>query len=235
MQSGNLVLPLARGRDLGEFSLPAGHVVSDDLIAQNVEHLIEARAGVDGDVHRKDAGAEMFAGRSERLVKIRIDLIQGVDGQNLRDAKVGRVIPDPLGADADAVLGVDDNEGKIGHAQPAQRFADEIQVARRVDHIELLAHPLGMKQGGLHGYVPLLFADMVIGHRGPVGDAAHSPDHAAASQHGLAQHGFAAGSMADDGEVADIGRRVFLHNVSYRSTTGQCQLIRAMSDSITNC
>ena len=214
MQLDDLFLPRAGGRDLREFSPAGSEIVSDDLIAQHVQHLVETGAGIDRDVHGKNAGAEMFAGRSQGLVEIRIDLVQGIDDQNFRDAEVGRVIPDPFGADADAVLGMDDHQGKIGHTQSAERFADEIQVAGRVNDVELLAHPFGMEQGSLHGNAPLLFADVIIGDRAAIGDPAHAADDAAASQHGLAQHGFTAGSMAGDGEVADIGWRVFLHNIS---------------------
>ncbi len=212
MQGGDLILPLAGGGDLGEFAPAAGDIVSDDLVAQHVQHLVEAGAGIDRDVHGKDAGAKMLAGGSQDLVEIRIDFVQGIDDQNLGDAEIRGVIPDPLGADADAVLGMDDDQGKIGHAQRAEGLADEIQVAGGVDDVELLAHPFGVEQGGLDGDVPLLFADVIVGNGAAVGDAAHAADDAAASQHGFAQHGFAAGSMADDGEVADVGWRVCLHN-----------------------
>ena len=52
---------------------------------------------------------------------------------------------------------------------------------------------------------------MVIGDGGAVGDFAHAVDDAGAAEHGFGKQGFAAGGMADDGEVADFGGGVCFH------------------------
>ena len=166
VQLVDLVLPL-RPWPAPRVNLPrpAGGVVSDDLVAQDVQHLVEAGAGIDRQVHGKDARAVMLARRRQHLVKMRIEFVHRVDHQDLGDAEVRGVIPDPLGADADAVLGMDDDQGEVGHAQRAEGLADEVQVAGSVNDVELLAHPFGVEQGGLHGNLALLFAGVVIGDR----------------------------------------------------------------------
>jgi hypothetical protein len=59
--------------------------------------------------------------------------------------------------------------------------------------------------------LPLLLADVVIGHGGAVGDPAHAADDAAAGQHGLGEHGLAGRGVTDDGEVANICREMSFH------------------------
>ena len=70
VQPGDRVLQLALGRLLGEFAVPVGGVIGDDLVAQDVEGLVEAGAGIDGKVQRKNAGAVMLAQRGQLFVKV---------------------------------------------------------------------------------------------------------------------------------------------------------------------
>ena len=105
---------------------------------------------------------------------------------------------------ADAVCGVGDHEGEVAGAQRAERLADEVGVAGRVDDVELPVEPLGGEQRGLDGDLVGLFAGMIIAGGGAVGDGAHAADTAAGGEHGFAEHGLAAGGVADHGEVADV-------------------------------
>ena len=89
------------------------------------------------------------------------------------------------------MLGVNDHEREVGHAQRAQRLADEIEIARRVHDVEFFAQPFGVEQRGLDGDLPVFLAMMIIGNGGAFGDAAHAADFAAAREHGFAKHGFA--------------------------------------------
>ena len=109
------------------------------------------------------------------------------------------------------MAGVHDDEREIPDAQCAQAFTDEIRVAGAVEHVELLAEPLEVHQRRGDGNLPLLFADVIVGHGRAGGDAAHAIDHAGAREHGFAQHGFAGGGVADEGEVADVSRLEFFH------------------------
>ncbi len=112
VQLFDLGLPLAGGGRLGEFAVRVGDVVGDDLVAQDVQHLVEAGAGIDRQIHGKYAGPVMLPRRRQHFVKMGIEFVHGVDDQDLGDAEIGGVFPDPLGADADAVLGMDDAPGR---------------------------------------------------------------------------------------------------------------------------
>src|SRR5439155_25136765 len=109
-----------------------------------------------------------------------------------------------VGAYAHAVVGVNNHQGKVAHAQRAQTFADEIEITRGVDDVDFLAQPLRMQQGRMDGDFSLLFADVVIGDGRAVGNAAHPVDDATTNQHGLGQHGLAGRRVTEDGEVSDV-------------------------------
>ena len=121
----------------------------------------------------------MRARVGQHFVEVRVLFVHRVDDDDLRDAAVGRAIPHPLRADADAVLRVHHHEREVRHAQRRERFADEVEITRRVEDVELLAQPLAMQQRSLRGNLVLLLADVIIRNRGAFRDAAHAPDHAA--------------------------------------------------------
>lgn len=70
--------------------------------------------------------------------------------------------------------------------------------------LNFFPEPVGVEQGGVDGNLPLLFALVIIGHGGAVGDAAEASDHPAAGQHGLAEHGLAARCVAADDKTANV-------------------------------
>jgi hypothetical protein len=150
----------------------------------------------------------MFLRAFQHRVEIHVLLVERVDDDHFREAVAGGVIPHAVGAHAEAVLRVNDDQREIADAQRAQAFADEIEIAGRVNDVELLARPFRVQQRGGDGNLPLLFADVIIGDGRAVGDAAHAVDDAAAAKHRLAQQGFARRGVADDGEVADFSGRV---------------------------
>ena len=156
----------------------------------------------------------MFTDLGQHLVEIRFLLVERVDDDHFRDAVLRGVFPDRVRAHADAVLRVDDDEREIADAQRAQTFADEIRVARAINDVELLPQPFEVQQRGGDGNLPVLFAVVIIGNRRAGGDAAHAVDDAGAGEHGLAEHGFAGRSVADDGEVADVCGLIGFHKMS---------------------
>ena len=83
----------------GEFAALVGRV-GDDLAAQHVQHLVEAGAGIDRHGQREHALAEVLADLRQRLVEIRLLLVERVDDDHLRDAVLRGVFPDRVRADA---------------------------------------------------------------------------------------------------------------------------------------
>ena len=207
----DLFLPFARGRFLAEFAPGVGQIIRHHLIAQDIQNLVEARPGIDRQVQRKNPRPVMLPRRRQHFVEARVDLVHRVDHDDFGNAQFRRVIPDPLRAHADAVLGMHRHQGQIRHPQRAQRLPHKVQVARRVNHIELLPHPFRVQQRRLRRNLPLLFAGVVVRDRRSVGDAAHPTDGPAAHQHRFTQHGFPARGVADNGKIPKIRRSIFLH------------------------
>ena len=210
MQRLDLFAEFAGGGFLGVFAGAVGGV-GDDLVAQNVERAVEAGAGVHRHAQWKNVPAEMFLRGFQDGVEIRVFLVRAVDDDHFWDAVIMRVIPDAVGAHAEAVVRVNHHQREIADAQRAQAFADEVEVAGRVNDVEFFARPFQVQQRGGDGDLPLLLADVVIGDGRAVGDPAQAADDAGAAEHGFGQHGFAAGGVADDGEVADFSGGVIFH------------------------
>ena len=187
-----LLRPLQQVAGRGGFGELAALVrrIRDDLVAGDVQHLVEARAGVDGNGQREDAVAEVLAELGQRLVEVGLFLVERIEDDDLGNAVLGRAFPDRVRADADAVVGVHRHHGQVADAQRAQRFADEVGVARAVQDIELLAQPVEVHERGGDGDLPVLLALMIIRDGGARRDAAHAVDHAGARQHGLTEHCF---------------------------------------------
>ena len=142
----HLRLPFAAGRFLRVFA--AGiRVVGHHVVAQHIQHAAETGTGIDGDRQRKHMPTKPFPRLTQHGVKIHVLLVHGIDHNHLRDAVMRRVIPHPLRAHAEAVLGVNDHQREIADAQRAQPLADEIEIARRVDDVELLPRPFRVQQG----------------------------------------------------------------------------------------
>src|SRR5439155_13350294 len=132
------------------------------------------------------------------------------------NAAVRRAIPHALRAHADAVLRVDQHECEIRHALCRKRLADEVEIARRVEDVELLAHPRAMQQRRLRGNLALPLADVIIRNGGALRDAAHTPYDACAREHRLAQRRLAGRRVTDDGKVPNVRGRRRGHNSNPR-------------------
>ncbi len=86
--------------------------------------------------------AIMLARAGEHVVEVRVRFVHRIDHDHLRDAAIARALPHALGADADAVLRIHHHERKIDDPQRRQRLAEKIEIARRVDDVQLFAEPL---------------------------------------------------------------------------------------------
>ena len=153
----------------------------------------------------------MLADLRQDLLEISLILVKGIDDNHFRNAVLRRVFPDRVGADAHAVAGMDGHQGEVADTQRPEALADEIGVARAVDHVELLVQPFQVKQRGGHGNLPVLFAVVIIRDRASGGDGAHPVDDACAGEHGFAQHGFSGRGVSHDSKVSNLTRLIVFH------------------------
>ena len=154
----------------------------------------------------------MRARVGQHFVEVRVLFVHCVDHDHFRDAAFRRAIPHPLRAHADAVLRVHHHEREIRHAHRRERLADEVEITRRVEDVQLLAHPRAMQQRSLCGNLVLLFADVIIRNGGALRDVAHAPDDARAREHRLAERCLAGRRVTHDGKIPKIPSRRRGHN-----------------------
>ena len=153
----------------------------------------------------------MGARVSEQVVELRVGFVEGVYDEQLGQAEARGVLPGRIGADAQAVAGMDHDHRGVADAQRAEALADEVGVAGRIEDVELLAQPFGVEQRAMHRDLMLLLAGVVIRGGRAGGDAAHPAEAAGTGEHGLGEHGLAGGRVAEHGEAAQIGGGVFFH------------------------
>ncbi len=82
-------------------------------------------------------------------------------------------------ADAEAVIGMDDDQGKIADAERAEGFAAEIEVTGGIEDVELFVEPVGMEERALNADLAFFFSVVIIGCRGAVGNTPKTIDDAA--------------------------------------------------------
>ena len=211
MQLRGTLFPFAGRRLLAKLPMPVGFI-RHHFVAQHVEHLVEVRPGIDRHVERKNFRPVMCARVGQHLVEVRVLFVNGVDYDHLRDAAVSRAIPHPFRANADAVLRVHHHECEVRHMHRRERFAHEVEITRRIEDVQFLAHPRAMQQRSLCRNLVLPLADVIIRNRGALRDVAHAPDNARACEHRLAERRLARRRVTHDGKIPKIPCRRRGHN-----------------------
>src|SRR6185436_11999162 len=140
MKLRDALLPGTRRRLLAELAA-ARRVIGDDVAAQHVEHLVKARAGIHWHIQREDATAVVLPRIREHLVEMRVGLVHRIDDDDFWNAAVRRALPHALSPDADAVLRMNHHKREVCDSQRRERLAEKIEVARRINDVELLPEP----------------------------------------------------------------------------------------------
>ena len=179
VQPLDLFLLIAGDLGLVVFAAAVG-LVGELRLADHIQRLVEARAGIDRNVDREEPLAERRLQLLQDRLVLRILGVDPVDHHRLGQAELLGVVPHFRGADLDAVRGVDDDERQVGHLQRRAALGDEIQIARGVDDVETALEPLGMQQRCVDGKLPLLLRLVIVGCRGALGHAAEPVDVAGA-------------------------------------------------------
>ena len=105
--------------------------------------------------------------------------------------------------DLDAHHGVDDEDGRLAHAQGAERVGDEAGLAGGVEEVDLAVVPLERAQRRADRHLARLLVGVAVGGRGALGDRPEPVEHAGLVEQGLVQRGLAAAAVADECHVAD--------------------------------
>ena len=97
------------------------------------------------------------------------------------------------------------NNARSAACNAAIDVADEVGVAGRVDHVDLVALELERGERERHRDVAALLFGIEVGDRRAVFDPAHAGDGAGAEQQRLGQGGLPGSAVAHEGDVADLG------------------------------
>ena len=100
------------------------------------------------------------------------------DAEDAAEAGVARLLPGAAGVDLDAGVGVDRDQRRVDRSQRADRLADEVGIAGRVDDVEPLAGVVEMDDRRLDRMLVVLFFFVEVADAGAVVDARLAADSA---------------------------------------------------------
>ncbi len=126
------------------------------------------------------------------------------------DEVVGRR-PHLFGLHHHARDGVDDDERGVGDVQRGARVAQEVADAGRVDEIDLLFVPLGVREARRERVLARDLFLVVVGDGRSLVDLAEPVDGAGVEEHGGGELGLSGSAVTDESDVSDGCGVVDLH------------------------
>ena len=169
------------------------------LVGLHVDEVDQAAhlvLGADRDLGRHHVRAEGGLQRVERAVEVGPLAVEHVHVDQARHAELGGARPQPLRRDLDAHHGVDHEDGRLAHAQRAERVRDERGLAGRVDEIDLDALPLERRERRRDRHPARLLVLLRVGDRRPVSHRAQAVRRSGLEQQGLVQRRLPAPTVA---------------------------------------
>ena len=178
-------------------------VVFVGLHVDEVDHAADVLLGADRDLGGDDVLAEGGLQRLQGAEEVGALAIEHVHEDHAREVELGGALPQAGGVDLDAHHGVDDEDGRLAHAQGAERVGDEAGLAGGVEEVDLAVVPLERAQRRADRHLARLLVGVAVGGRGALGDRPEPVEHAGLVEQGLVQRGLAAAAVADQCHVAD--------------------------------
>jgi hypothetical protein len=167
---------------------------------------LAARGVDDGEVELVVAGAqrhEQIEHRVHDLLGLDAGPIDLVDHDQGRQAHLEGLLGDEPGLGHRPLVGVDDQEHGVDHAEHALDLTAEVGVAGRVDQVD--PHALPGHRGALRQDRDAALALEIVRVHGPLGDDLPGAEGAGAPEQPVDQGGLAVVDVGDDGDVADVG------------------------------
>ena len=155
----------------------------------------------------------------DAMGEVRAHAVHLVDVADARHVVLVREAPVRLGLRLDAGHAVEHDDRAVEHAQAAVHLDREVDVAGRVDHVDLIALPLGRDGGALDRDAALAFLLEVVGRGAGLAvlGVVHLDDLvllAGVIEHALGGRGLARVDVGDDADVAvELERLLPGHNL----------------------
>ena len=162
-------------------------------------------------LNRNDGAAERGVNRLQRALEAGALAIEAIDDDQAGQPGLLGGLPGFFGLHLHAGDGIDDENGRVGHAQRRARVGQKVGHARRVDEVDLRLVPFGVGEAGRERVLAGDFLFVVIGDGGAVVDLAESVDRAGVEQGGRSELGLSGTAVADQRDIPDVCRVIDLH------------------------
>ena len=206
------------------------HVVLDvvpdvGLHADQVDDADEVVLSADRQLDDERRRAELLLDGVHRVVEVGTELVHLVDEADARNAVLVGLTPHGFGLRLDALLAIEDGDGAIEDAQRTLHLGGEVDVARRIDDVDLeliarvmgLAVPEARRRGGLDGDAALLLLGHEVHRRSAVVGFADLVVLTGVVQNTLGSGGLTGIDMRHDADVTnlvEVGKHVQCHECS---------------------
>ena len=201
------VLELGRDVDDLELSRPRCRRVSGHTIARishEVDDAAEVALGADRQLHDRRDRVEPVADHLDAALEVGADAVHLVDEAEARHVVLVGLAPHGLGLGLDAGDRVEHRDRAVEHAQAALDLDGEVDVARRVDDVDLAVAPLRGGRGRRDRDAALLLLDHVVHHRGAFVHLADLVGAAGVEEDALGRGGLARVDVGHDPDVAGL-------------------------------
>ena len=191
------------------------------------------RAGADGQVDGDRLAVEPLADFVERAEEIGPFAVHLVNQRDPRHAVFVGLMPDGFALGLDAFAGAEHHDAAVEHAQAPLDFGGEIDVAGRVDQIDLNVFPRERDRGGVDRDAAFLLLGIVVGDGGAFIDRADAVAEPAVEQHPFGDGGLARVDVGDDADVAkvvDVGHGGELSRVAESAPLSRSFCLRNSSE-----
>ena len=161
------------------------------LFAEQVDHALEIVFQADGKLHQHGIAAQLAAELLDHLLGVAAGAVHLVDERQAGNAIAPHLAVDGQRLGLHPAYGAEDENGPVQDAEAALDFDGEIDVARGVDQVDVVAVPLhrGRGAGDRDAALPLQ-VHVVHGGAGPAAlHFLHAVDAAGVEQHPLAESG----------------------------------------------
>ena len=125
-----------------------GAIAMAGLHAHKVDDAVEVIARAPRERDGAQARAKALAEHLEAHVEIGVLLVHAVHEHGAREAQILGRVPEFDGGGLRALGGVDHEQGRLAHAHRRIGVADEVGVARGVEHVDAGVLPVDRRDGG---------------------------------------------------------------------------------------
>ena len=192
---------IVRYRDLAALAVGGRY---ESLEVEKVDDAAEVLFRADGKMEGKRPGRKVVAHGGDRAVEVGILLVQLVDGYDPRLVRPVAVFPGDLCADGELGGRPDHNDRALRRPQATDHLAREIEEARGVEDVDLVAVVLGEADPEIDRDLLLVFLGLEVHGGGGLVGRAHARDGTRGEQHRLGEGRLAVVRVAQKDHVSDL-------------------------------